>query len=144
MQLSRDFMLSEFTDTDTGLPNVPGQEEIRNLKLLAQKVLQPARDKFGVINVTSGYRSPEVNSAPSVKGSATSDHLFGRAADIQCEDMAAVFNYIRKCLPFKQLIWEFGTDSQPGWIHVSYDVKNNRGEVLKAIKKNGKTKYIKF
>ena len=144
MRLSKDFILSEFTDTDTGLPNVPGQEEIRNIKLLVQKVLQPARDKFGVINVTSGYRSPEVNSSPSVKGSATSDHLFGRAADIQCEDMAAVFNYIRKYLPFKQLIWEFGTDSQPGWIHVSYDVKNNRGEVLKAIKKNGKTKYVKF
>ena len=118
------------------------QEEIRNLKLLVQKVLQPARNKFGVINVTSGYRSLEVNSA--VGGSATSDHLFGRAADIQCEDMAAVFNYIRKYLPFKQLIWEFGTDSQPGWIHVSYDALNNRGEVLKATKKNGKTKYIKF
>lgn len=142
MQLSRDFMLSEFTDTDTGLPNVPGQEEIRNLKLLVQKVLQPARNKFGVINVTSGFRSPEVNSA--VGGSATSDHVYGRAADIQCEDMAAVFNYIRKYLPFKQLIWEFGTDVQPKWIHVSYDVLNNRGEVLKAIKKGGKTKYIKF
>ena len=142
MRLSKDFTLSEFTETDTGLPNVPGQEEIRNLKLLVQKVLQPARNKFGVINVTSGYRSPEVNSA--VGGSATSDHLFGRAADIQCEDMATVFNYIRKYLPFKQLIWEFGTDVQPGWIHVSYDVLNNRGEVLKAIKKNGKTKYVKF
>ena len=142
MRLSKDFMLSEFTDTDTGLPNEPGQEEIRNLKLLVQKVLQPARNKFGVINVTSGYRSPEVNSA--VGGSATSDHVHGRAADIQCEDMATVFNYIRKYLPFKQLIWEFGTDVQPGWIHVSYDVLNNRGEVLKAIKKGGKTKYIKF
>ena len=142
MRLSKDFTLSEFTDTDTGLPNVPGQEEIRNLKLLVQKVLQPARDKFGVINVTSGFRSPEVNSA--VGGSATSDHVHGRAADIQCEDMAAVFNYIRKYLPFKQLIWEFGTDVQPGWIHVSYDANNNRGEVLKAIKKGGKTKYIKF
>ena len=142
MRLSKDFILSELTDTDTGLPNVPGQEEIRNLKLLVQKVLQPARNKFGVINVTSGYRSPEVNSA--VGGSATSDHVHGRAADIQCEDMATVFNYIRKYLPFKQLIWEFGTDSQPGWIHVSYDVLNNRGEVLKAIKKGGKTKYIKF
>ena len=142
MRLSRDFILSEFTDTDTGLPNEPGQGEIRNLKLLAQKVLQPARNKFGVINVTSGFRSPEVNSA--VGGSATSDHVHGRAADIQCEDMASVFNYIRKYLPFKQLIWEFGTDVQPGWIHVSYDVLNNRGEVLKAIKKNGKTKYIKF
>ena len=144
MRLSRDFTLSEFTDTDTGLPNVPGEGEIRNLKLLAQKVLQPARNKFGVINVTSGFRSPEVNSHPSVKGSATSDHLYGRAADIQCEDMAAVFNYIRKYLPFKQLIWEFGTDVQPSWIHVSYDALNNRGEVLKAIKKGGKTKYIKF
>lgn len=143
MRLSKDFILSEFTDTDTGLPNEPGQEEIRNLKLLVQKVLQPARDKFGVINVTSGYRSPEVNSAVG-GSSATSDHLFGRAADIQCDDMAAVFNYIRKYLPFKQLIWEFGTDVQPGWIHVSYDALNNRGEVLKAIKKNGKTKYIKF
>ena len=142
MRLSKDFILSEFTDTDTGLPNVPGQEEIRNLKLLVQKVLQPARNKFGVINVTSGYRSPEVNSA--VGGSATSDHLYGRAADIQCEDMAAVFNYIRKYLPFKQLIWEFGTDSQPSWIHVYYDVLNNRGEVLKATKKNVKTKYVKF
>lgn len=142
MRLSKDFILSEFTDTDTGLLNEPGQEEIRNLKLLVQKVLQPARDKFGVINVTSGYRSPEVNSA--VGGSATSDHVHGRAADIQCDDMATVFNYIRKYLPFKQLIWEFGTDVQPKWIHVSYDANNSRGEVLKAIKKNGKTKYVKF
>ena len=143
MRLSKDFILAEFTDTDTGLPNVPGQEEIRNLKLLVQKVLQPARDKFGVINVTSGYRSPEVNSAVG-GSSATSDHVHGRAADIQCDDMATVFNYIRKYLPFKQLIWEFGTDTQPKWIHVSYDVNNNRGDVLKAIKRNGKTKYIKF
>jgi hypothetical protein len=142
MRLSRDFILSEFTDTDTGLPNNPSQEEIRNLKLLVQKVLQPVRDKFGVINVTSGFRSPGVNSA--VGGSATSDHVHGRAADIQCEDMAAVFKYIRKNLPFKQLIWEFGTDAQPKWIHVAYDANNNKGEVLKAIKKGGKTKYVQF
>ena len=144
MKLSENFTLAELTDTDTGIANNPSQAEINNLKLLVQKVLQPVRDKFGVINVTSGFRSPEVNSAPSVKGSATSDHLYGRAADIQCEDMAAVFNYIRKKLPFKQLIWEFGTDTQPKWIHVAYDVNNNKSEVLKAIKKGGKTKYIQF
>lgn len=142
MRLSRDFILSEFTDTDTGLPNNPSQDEIRNLKLLVQKVLQPVRDKFGVINVTSGYRSPMVNSA--VGGSATSDHVHGRAADIQCEDMATAFKYIRKNLSFKQLIWEFGTDAQPKWIHVAYDANNNKGEVLKAIKKGGKTKYVQF
>ena len=142
MLLSRNFTLAELTDTDTGLLNNPSQEEIRNLKLLVQKVLQPVRDKFGVINVTSGYRSPGVNSA--VGGSATSDHVHGRAADIQCEDMAEVFKYIRKYLPFKQLIWEFGTDAQPKWIHVAYDANNNKGEVLKAIKKGGKTKYVQF
>jgi hypothetical protein len=142
MKLSENFTLAELTDTDTGLPNNPSQDEIRNLKLLVQKVLQPVRDKFGVINVTSGFRSPGVNSA--VGGSATSDHVHGRAADIQCEDMAAVFNYIRKKLPFKQLIWEFGTDAQPKWIHVAYDVNNNKSEVLKAIKKGGKTKYVQF
>jgi zinc D-Ala-D-Ala carboxypeptidase len=142
MLLSRNFTLAELTDTDTGIANNPSQEEIRNLKLLVQKVLQPVRDKFGVINVTSGYRSPGVNSA--VGGSATSDHVHGRAADIQCEDMATVFKYIRKNLPFKQLIWEFGTDAQPKWIHVAYDANNNKGEVLKAIKKGGKTKYVQF
>jgi hypothetical protein len=143
MKLSNNFSLSEFVRTETGLPNRPTQEAIANLKYLVQKVLQPARDKFGPIEVTSGYRSPEVNAAVGGVG-ATSDHLFGRAADIQCEDMAAVFTYIRKYTHFKQLIWEFGTDSQPAWIHVSYELNNNRGEVLKAIKKNGKTKYIKF
>jgi zinc D-Ala-D-Ala carboxypeptidase len=142
MRLSRDFTLAELTYTDTGIANNPSQEEIRNLKLLVQKVLQPVRDKFGVINVTSGFRSPLVNSA--VGGSATSDHVHGRAADIQCEDMATVFKYIRKNLPFKQLIWEFGTDAQPKWIHVAYDANNNKGEVLKAIKKGGKTKYVQF
>jgi len=142
MKLSENFTLAELTDTDTGIANNPSQGEINNLKLLVQKVLQPVRDKFGVINVTSGYRSPGVNSA--VGGSATSDHVHGRAADIQCDDMATVFKYIRKNLPFKQLIWEFGTDAQPKWIHVAYDANNNKGEVLKAIKKGGKTKYIQF
>jgi hypothetical protein len=142
MKLSENFTLAELTHTDTGIANNPSQGEINNLKLLVQKVLQPVRDKFGVINVTSGFRSLLVNSA--VGGSATSDHVHGRAADIQCEDMAAVFNYIRKKLHFKQLIWEFGTDAQPKWIHVAYDVNNNKSEVLKAIKKGGKTKYVQF
>jgi hypothetical protein len=142
MKLSENFSLSEFTETSTGLPNKPSQEAITNLKYLVQYVLQPARDKFGPIEITSGYRSEKVNAA--VGGSETSDHLKGKAADIKHKDLASVFAFIRKQTNFKQLIWEFGTDKQPAWIHVSYDVNNNKGEVLKAIKKNGKTKYIKF
>ena len=143
MKLSENFSLSEFTETSTGLPNKPSQEAITNLKYLVQYVLQPARDKFGPIEITSGYRSPAVNAAVGGVG-ATSDHLKGKAADIKHKDLASVFAFIRKQAHFKQLIWEFGTDSQPAWIHVSYDVNNNKGEVLKAIKKNGKTKYIQF
>jgi hypothetical protein len=142
MKLSNNFSLSEFTETSTGLPNKPSQEAVNNLKYLVQYVLQPARDKFGPIEITSGYRSEKVNAA--VGGSATSDHLKGKAADIKHGDLASIFEFLRKQTHFKQLIWEFGTDSQPAWIHVAYDVNNNKGEVLKAIKKNGKTKYIQF
>ena len=53
-----------------------------------------------------------------------------------------IFNYIRYNLDFDQLIWEEGDDQSPAWVHVSYSAKQNRNQVLKAVKENGKTKYI--
>jgi hypothetical protein len=56
-----------------------------------------------------------------------------------------MFYYIKDNLDFDQLIWEFGTDKNPNWVHVSYVAKGNRKQVLKAIKdSNGKTKYVSF
>jgi len=66
----------------------------------------------------------------------------GEAADLQCEDNAALFKFIKE-LEFDQLIWEFGDKEQPDWVHVSF-AKKNRKEILKATKKNGVTKYVKF
>ena len=54
-----------------------------------------------------------------------------------------MFNYIRENLNFDQMIWEFGDNLNPAWVHVSFDsLDQNRGRVLKAIKENGRTQYI--
>ena len=79
MRLSQNFWLSELTKSSTadrmGIENVPGIEEIVNLTVLTHHVLQPVREKFGVITVNSGYRSPQLNG--KVGGSKTSQHCFG-------------------------------------------------------------------
>ena len=44
-------------------------------------MVQPVREKFGVITVNSGYRSPQLNG--KVGGSKTSQHCFGEAEDFE-------------------------------------------------------------
>ena len=68
----------------------------------------------------------------------------GAAADIDVQDNKEVFDFIKNNLQFDQLIWEFGNDKQPDWVHVSYHYGHNRGQVLKAIKKDGRTRYIPY
>jgi hypothetical protein len=55
-----------------------------------------------------------------------------------------LFHWIKDNLEFDQLIWEFGTDKEPAWIHVSYVYSRNRKQVLTAVKLHGKTKYLSF
>jgi zinc D-Ala-D-Ala carboxypeptidase len=138
--MTKNFTIKELCVTKTGIHNEPNAEQKEALRLLAVNILQPARDALGPIKVTSGFRNAKVNAA--IGGSRTSQHMKGEAADLQCEDNAALFNFI-KTLEFDQLIWEFGDKEQPDWVHVSYASKN-RKEVLKATKKNGVTKYVKF
>lgn len=138
--MTKNFTLKELCVTKTGIHNEPNAEQKEALSLLAVNILQPARDALGPIKVTSGFRNSKVNAA--VGGSRSSQHTKGEAADLQCKDNAALFQFI-KTLEFDQLIWEFGDKEQPDWVHVSYASKN-RKEILKATKKNGVTKYVKF
>ena len=138
--MTKNFTLKELCVTKTGIHNEPNAEQKEALRLLAVNILQPARDALGAIKVTSGFRNAKVNAA--VGGSRSSQHTKGEAADLQCKDNAALFQFI-KTLEFDQLIWEFGDKEQPDWVHVSYASKN-RKEVLKATKKNGVTKYVKL
>jgi hypothetical protein len=54
---------------------------------------------------------------------------------------AEVFEYIANNLDFDQMIWEFGDDTNPDWVHVSYNAAGNRKQLLKAVKVSGKTQY---
>ena len=135
MKLGKYFTLEELIVTNTGLVNIPGQSERIALTNLVANVLDPLREKLGLpIKVNSGFRSALVNKA--IKGSATSQHCKGEAADLDCSDNAKLFKLVRDNFVFDQLIWEAGDDKQPAWVHVSYKTQGNRGEVLRM--KNGK------
>ena len=141
--MTKNFTLAELTATKTGLPNALPKHLEPNLRALAEKVLQPTRDALGAVKVTSAYRSPAVNS--KVGGAKTSQHVQAQAADLKFDGGNEVlFNWIRENLDFDQLIWEFGTDKAPSWVHVSYSNTKNRKQILKAVKYNGKTKYLNF
>ena len=130
-----------------GIANEPSSQHLTNLKAVATNIFQPCRDYFGKpLAVTSGYRSPKLNEL--IGGSKRSQHSKGEALDLDAQvyggfTNAELFYYIKDNLDFDQLIWEFGTDEEPDWIHCSYTTENRR-EVLKAYKHNGKTRYDKL
>ena len=152
MQLSKNLALAEVTRSETakrnGISNMPTPEHIENFKKLAENVFQPIREHFGVpIHISSGYRSKALNTA--VKGSLSSQHCTGEAIDIDMDGTSItnkqVFEFIKDNLVFDQMIWEFGTDSNPDWVHVSYEsTGKQRKQILKAIKQGGSTKYILY
>jgi zinc D-Ala-D-Ala carboxypeptidase len=150
-KLSANFSMKEFTASDTakrrGIDNNPGLEHAEAALELFEHVVQPIRDHFGTsIFLSSGYRSHALNKA--IGGSQTSQHSKGEAVDIDMDGRKGpenedVFHYIRKNLPFDQLIWEFGDSKRPDWVHVSYKKGGpQRGQIL-AAKRNssGKTYY---
>jgi hypothetical protein len=144
MKLSANFSLAELTKTNVRqFDNTPSMQVIDNLQLLVDNVLQPIRNKFGPVTVTSGYRSPEVNKA--IGGSATSDHCFGFAADFEVAgvDNKELARWVADNLKFKQLILEFYTKGVPdsGWVHVSYDKNNLTQKVMTASRVGGRTVY---
>ena len=149
MKLSDNFSLIEFTKSQTaerrGIENKPNEKQLANMKTIAEKVFQPLREWVcGPVKINSFFRSPELNTA--IGGSKTSQHCKGQAIDIDDvfghKTNAEMFKWIKGNLNFDQMIWEFGTDTNPNWVHISYvSDEDNRNRCLKAYKQNGKTKY---
>ena len=129
-----------------GIENTPNEYELQNMEIIAKKVFEPLREAVDApIKINSFFRSEKLNKA--IGGSGKSQHCQCRAIDIDdvygSVSNAYMFYYIKDNLDFDQLIWEFGTDANPDWVHVSYvDEDSNRKRCLKAIRENGKTKYI--
>jgi len=149
MNISEHISMKEALRSNTakrlGIDNMPDNETLITMQITAEHIFEPLRYKFSEpIYISSFYRSPELNKA--IGGSASSQHCKGEAIDI--DDVyskatnADFFNYIKNHLEFDQLIWEFGDDKNPAWVHVSYSLGKNRMRILKAIKENGRTKYI--
>ena len=153
MQLSEHLTLAEVTKSQTatrlGIDNDPDAHQLAALKAVAENIFEPLRNHFGVpIGISSGLRSKALNKA--IGGSTRSQHCHGQALDIDADIYGGinnrnVFRYIQNNLDFDQLIWEFGDDDNPAWVHVSFvNDGTNRGQTLRAIKENGKTKYIRW
>lgn len=150
MKLTQNFSLEELTRSDTaerkGIDNSPTAEHIHNLAALCENVLQPLRDKVKhSIRVTSGYRSEKLNNA--IGGSKTSEHSFGKAADIKLiidgenKSELLYLSILEMGIPFRQMIWEFGDEETPSWVHISFNKEDNKKQTLRAYKEKGKTKY---
>jgi len=147
MNLSRNFTLSELIKSDTairkGINNNPNAEQIEKLKALCENILQPVRDHFGRVKITSGFRS--VDLCMAIGSSANSQHAKAEAADFECigVDNAELADWIKDNLPYDQLIVEYYTPGEPnsGWIHCSYVPDQPRASYLWAYRSEGKTKY---
>lgn len=157
MELSNNFSLKEFTKSATadrlGINNTAPDIAIDNMKFLCKEVLQPARDHFKnefgdvFIKVTSGYRNIQLSEA--MPGSSSrSFHCHGMAADIELyikngtrymETNEKLYYYIKENLPFTELIWEYGDDKMPAWVHVALSKHDKR----KMIKRFPKGKELK-
>ena len=129
-----------------GIDNVPNDEQLDNMELIAEEVFEPLREWVnGPIKINSFFRCPDLNKA--IGGSSKSQHCHGQAIDI--DDIygkvanSEMYHYIKENLDFDQLIWEFGDDDNPNWVHVSYVSKeSNRNRCLKAYREQGKSKYM--
>ena len=148
LKLSKNLSLNEFIKSQTairlGIDNTPTEEHLDSAVLLAKEIFQPIRDHFGKpIYVSSGYRCEQLNKA--IGGSKQSQHSTGEAIDIDMDNRNSasnsdVFYYIKDNLPFDQLIWEFGDNKCPDWVHVSYSSNGTqRGQVL-VSKRNSQGK----
>ena len=128
-----------------GLNNDPSDDHLQNMKLLSEKIFEPLRTYVGgPIRINSFYRGPELNKA--IGGSRKSQHCHGQAMDIDdtygVMSNSTMFNWIQDHCDFDQLIWEFGDENNPAWVHVSYvDPGSNRNSCLQAYREKGKTKY---
>jgi zinc D-Ala-D-Ala carboxypeptidase len=148
MKISDKFSLQDITRSDTATRRgyteqfEPEQRIIDNATLVCINILDKIPHQFFI---SSFYRCRRLNRA--IGGSATSDHMEGCSVDIDSQNNLnnrIIFDYIRMNCKFDQLIWEFGNDFNPDWVHVSYRKTGNRNQILKAIKVNGNTKYTRL
>lgn len=136
------------TATRRGIDNNPDAEQLANIQRLCERVFEPLREwAGGAIKINSCFRSQDLNKA--IGGANSSQHCAnGNGAAMDIDDNyggktnAQMFHWIRENVVFDQLIWEFGDEVNPDWVHISLKEEGNRKEILQAIRVNGRTSYV--
>jgi zinc D-Ala-D-Ala carboxypeptidase len=157
MNISKNITYFEAVKSSTAVAlniiNVPNAAQLENIKIWAAEIFEPTRAGLGnkPLYISSLFRSVELNSTKEVGGSDSSQHcaLKGAAGDLDGQvygnhTNAQIFNYIKDNLEFDQLIWEFGNDAEPDWVHVSFNRGHNRKQILISYKEGKKTKYKNY
>ena len=150
-KLSNHISWKEATNSNTatrrGISNDPSPDQVGNMIELAVNVFEPLREWVGQgIKINSMFRSEALNKA--IGGSSTSQHCANNGAAMDIDDdwcdktNSEMFHWIKDNLDFDQMIWEFGTTEKPDWVHVSYKHEGNRKQILKAVRVDGRTKYL--
>jgi zinc D-Ala-D-Ala carboxypeptidase len=143
MNISEHITYDEAIHSDTavqkGIVNIPGLAQITNMKYLAENVFEPLRKFIGLpIKINSFFRSRQLNAF--IGGASNSQHVTGEAVDLDCNGFnKQMFHYITEHLIYDQCIWEFGSDNNPDWVHVSRTKSGNRRQSLRSYKINGQT-----
>jgi len=148
--ISKHISYHEGTYSQTGvrrdLDNTPDDKQLKRMEEVAENLFEPLREWVGgPIKINSFFRGEPVNTA--IGGSRKSQHMKGQAIDIDDtfghKTNAEMYHYVKDNLDFDQLIWEFGTDKNPNWLHISWvSHRPNRKKLTVAKKVNGKTRYI--
>jgi len=140
-----------YTAQRHGIDNTPNEMQLKSMQQIAEKIFEPTRKHLGGVPLPIGsfFRSYELNKR--IGGAKGSQHCLGQAMDIDVDGSIhiynyQVFNFIYENLDFDQLIWEFGDEFNPDWVHVSYVREDlNRKQALVAyLDINGIVKYKKF
>ena len=146
--ISKNISFKEATFSQTAkklkIKNEPSETHIKNMKVLAEKCFQPLREWCGhPIRINSMYICGELCEA--IGSSQSSQHTKGQAVDITSlgeKTNGELFQWIKENLDFDQMIWEFGNDESPRWIHISYvNKKSNRNRILRAKYKGSSVTY---
>ena len=142
MRISKHITLAEAVKSQTairkGIDNTPTQDVIPNMVAVAEKCFEPLREWHGKpIGISSFYRSVALNRA--VKGSPRSQHCKGQAIDIDADIFnngitnKQIYDWLVNNVDFDQIIWEYGDDKNPAWVHISYVSKEkNRRQQLRV------------
>jgi len=146
MMLSANFSLEELTKSQTAerqsIPNNPDENGIYYLRMVAEKILQPVRNHYGIpFTVSSGFRS--VDLCLAIGSKATSQHTKGQAVDFEVPGISNMdlSYFIKTTLDFDQLILEFYRGGNTGWVHCSV-ADTPRKDLLTYDKSNGYRKGL--